>query len=102
MSRPTSIWVTRCPSRSSASAQYLPDRSETSRSADQPPIRTATCLLMVLSPGPSLREIWMDTADYFQLHQPVQARFQTRENRQVTIIPWEARARVGRARDAAC
>ena len=31
--------------RSSASAQALPERSETSRSADQPPIRTATCLV---------------------------------------------------------
>ena len=30
--------------RSAASAQALPDHNETSRSADQPPINTATCL----------------------------------------------------------
>jgi hypothetical protein len=27
----------------------LPERNDTSRSADQPPIRTATCLLMAVS-----------------------------------------------------
>src|SRR3954464_14068344 len=42
--RSTSIRVTRKPARSAASAQALPDRSEISRSADQPPIKTATCL----------------------------------------------------------
>src|SRR5205823_3608802 len=47
MSRPTSMRVTRKPCRTSASAQALPERKLTSRSADQPPIRTATCLLML-------------------------------------------------------
>src|SRR5262249_13619307 len=46
MSRPTSIRVTRWPSRASASAQALPERNDISRSADQPPISTATCLLI--------------------------------------------------------
>src|SRR5690348_8684933 len=41
--RSTSIRVTRKPCRSSASAQAFPERSDTSRSADHPPIRTATC-----------------------------------------------------------
>ena len=31
----------------SAAAQAVPERSETSRSADQPPIRTATCLVVI-------------------------------------------------------
>src|SRR5262245_22152535 len=48
MSRPTSMRVTRWPSRASASAQALPERNDISRSADQPPIRTATCLLILL------------------------------------------------------
>src|SRR5215467_13724237 len=47
-SRPTSTRVTRCPLRSSASAQALPERSDTSRSADQPPIRTTTCFGLVI------------------------------------------------------
>src|SRR6266849_3446757 len=50
MSRPTSMRVTRWPRRESASAQALPERNEISRSADQPPIRTATCLLMLVGP----------------------------------------------------
>src|SRR5712672_572105 len=45
--RSTSMRVTRRPWRSSASAQDLPERSETSRSADHPPISTATCLVMI-------------------------------------------------------
>src|SRR5215467_8566980 len=47
MSRPTSMRVTRWPRRASASAQALPERNDISRSADQPPIRTATCLLIL-------------------------------------------------------
>src|SRR5262249_49434085 len=54
MSRPTSMRVTRWPSRASASAQALPERSDISRSADQPPIRTATCLLICCRPSRSL------------------------------------------------
>src|SRR3981081_1667668 len=46
--RSTSMRVTRRPWRSSASAQDLPERSDTSRSADHPPISTATCLVIVL------------------------------------------------------
>src|SRR5580692_4927362 len=45
-SRSTSMRVTRKPCRSSASAQAVPERSDTSRSADQPPMRTATCWVM--------------------------------------------------------
>src|SRR5438093_1524356 len=51
MSRPTSMRVTRYPSRTSASAQALPERSDTSRAADQPPIRTATCFIFSSSFG---------------------------------------------------
>ena len=42
-SRSISIRVTRCPRDSSALATPSPLMSETGRSADQPPIRTATC-----------------------------------------------------------
>ena len=44
-SRPTSRRVTLKPSASSARAQASPERSETSRSAERPPISTATCLV---------------------------------------------------------
>src|ERR1700738_1210170 len=54
ISRPTSMRVTREPSRESASPQVLPERSDISRSADQPPIRTATCLLIRSGPSRSL------------------------------------------------
>src|ERR1700680_2199308 len=47
-SRPTSMRATRWPWASSASAQALPERSEISRSADQPPIKTATCFILTL------------------------------------------------------
>src|SRR5215472_14324709 len=47
MSRPTSMRVARWPRRASASAQALPECNDISRSADQPPIRTATCLLIL-------------------------------------------------------
>src|SRR3974390_1624920 len=50
--RSTSMLVTRNPCRCSASAQALPERSDTSRSADHPPIRTATCLVISLHPDP--------------------------------------------------
>src|SRR5690349_1343709 len=49
--RSTSIRVTRKPCRSSASAQAFPERSDTSRSADHPPISTATCWVMAF-PSP--------------------------------------------------
>src|ERR1700730_6068338 len=49
MSRPTSILVTEKPSASRAFAQASPERSETSRSADRPPMRTAMCLVMLHS-----------------------------------------------------
>src|SRR5215510_518862 len=45
ISRFTSTRLTRYPERSSASAQALPERKDTSRSADQPPIKTATCFI---------------------------------------------------------
>src|SRR6478672_2655538 len=47
-SRPMSIRVTRWPRHSSASATPPPLISDTSRSADQPPISTATCSLFTL------------------------------------------------------
>src|SRR5262245_45920708 len=47
----TSTRDTRNPPRSSASAQALPERRLTSRSADQPPIRTATCFAMRTPPA---------------------------------------------------
>src|SRR5579863_3402836 len=43
MSRPASTRLTLAPSRSRASAQAAPETRLTSRSADSPPIRTATC-----------------------------------------------------------
>src|SRR5437762_5522049 len=49
-SRPTSTRVTRKPPASSASAQAVPDESDTGRSLDQPPISTATCLAMAAPP----------------------------------------------------
>src|SRR5262245_21166405 len=45
ISRFTSTRLTRYPVRSSASAQALPERNDTSRSADHPPIKTATCFI---------------------------------------------------------
>src|ERR1700756_2317896 len=41
-------------SRSSASAQALPERSDTSRSADQPPISTATCFCVLMAVSPPI------------------------------------------------
>ena len=41
-SAPTSIATTSCPSRASASSTRAPERSETVRSRDEPPFRTAT------------------------------------------------------------
>src|SRR5215831_17677648 len=46
ISRLTSMRLTRKPIRSSASAQALPERNDTSRSADHPPMRTATCFIL--------------------------------------------------------
>src|SRR3569623_692756 len=48
-SRPMSMRVTRWPRLSSASATPPPLISDTSRSAAQPPIRTATCSLSTLT-----------------------------------------------------
>src|SRR4029077_2251447 len=45
-SRSTSTRLTRWPVRSSASAHALPERKDTSRSADHPPMRTATCFMI--------------------------------------------------------
>src|SRR5579883_873413 len=57
-SRSTSTRLTRKPPcRSSAAAQAAPERNETSRSADQPPMRTATCWVMVHPRGRSLRPL---------------------------------------------
>jgi hypothetical protein len=50
-SRPTSMRVTRYPPASKASAQALPELSDTGRSLDQPPISTATCLAMTPPPA---------------------------------------------------
>src|SRR3546814_2435772 len=59
-SRPTSISLTVKPSSRSALAQARPEVSETSRSDDQPPIRTATCCL----PMAGLAFLHTDTADF--------------------------------------
>src|SRR5262249_20384483 len=45
ISRVTSTRLTLSPVRSRASAHALPERRETSRSADHPPINTATCFI---------------------------------------------------------
>src|SRR3954468_4626602 len=42
-----SIEITSCPSRSRASSTRAPDRSETWRSSERPPLRTATRLTLV-------------------------------------------------------
>src|SRR5512135_2547205 len=53
-SRSTSTRLTWWPVRSSASAQALPERNDTSRSADQPPIRTVTCFIILAFHSDSL------------------------------------------------
>ena len=51
-SAPTSIGSTSWPSRSSASSTRAPERSETPRSSERPPLRTAT----FIKPSPALRK----------------------------------------------
>src|SRR5436190_19731082 len=52
-----SIEITSWPSRSSASSTRAPDRSETWRSSERPPLRTATRLTLVAPPPRQVQHV---------------------------------------------